>query len=84
MVPLKKVLPSGGTSTGSSTPRSQIKAQRPSFKDLSVRSKSKEITDMEVQQRMDIEVLKEEVLQKSPIVQRSRMASWALSHNITY
>ena len=61
MAPARKALQTSGTSTGSNTPRSQTKALRPSFKDLSVKPKAKETADTELQQRLDIEALKEEV-----------------------
>lgn len=52
-------------SNGNTTPRSGIKAQRPKeFKDFPLKGKGNDISDAEMQQRIDIEALKEEV-QKS-------------------
>lgn len=61
MAPARRPLQTGGTSTGSNTPRSLTKSQKPSFKELTVKPRGKETADTEMQQRIDIEALKEEV-----------------------
>ena len=59
---LKKALPTGGTSNGSSTPKSQGKVQKPSFKEPPAATKCKDFSDGDAHQRLDIEALKAEVV----------------------
>lgn len=64
MVSLKKPVPTGGTSTGSNTPKSVTRTQKSTFRDAPSRTPrlDRRSSDFDEQQRIDVEVVRAEVV----------------------